>query len=473
LLNIHMTTTRELITGALRQIGVVQVNETPTAADMQISLEALQGLIDSWSSQRLYVYNLNPRYFKFIPGKKTYSVGPGGDWAIPRPMDILKMSVRYLPQGSDPAPAPPPPPPEPPVYSTYLAVAVFNGFTSNSQYGAMLPDFSNYASIGPGFNQSVQLAQISDNPVWVPETWAIQYNTFSGTELTQPTIKFSDGQLVPRELGQSVSAETLATGQPSLTQMTGWFPATADDRVFLRSNSYGPGGDPVVGGVNRTFEFVVVIGPSAFEGDLYRLSSTVDGSSPGTITAERMPLEDYELYGVTARGVTPEPEPEPEPDPAILLNQQGAVDIPMEQLAFDQYAAITVKNTTSQFPLKYYDDAGSPERTITVWPIPVQEHWAVCWFWEPIIDFEDLDQEFELPPGYFRALRASLAVELADEFGRAVPPDVQRIAVQARATIKRLNSQPPILRGSTAIASSKSSLFNYIVGDTVGGTGLL
>ena len=268
-----MTTTRELITGALRLIGVVQVNETPTAADMQISLDALQGLVDSWATERLYVYNLNPSYFPFVPGQKSYTIGPefdsageptGADWVIQRPMDILKISVRYLPEGSEPAPAP---------------------------------------------------------------------------------------------------------------------------------------------------------GPD--------------------------------------------------------LNQQGAIDIPMEQLTFEQYGAITIKNTTSQFPLKFYDDAGSPTRTLTFWPVPQVNHWAVCWLWEPIINFEDLDQVIDLPPGYFRALRASLARELADEFGRAVTPDIERIAVQAKATIKRLNSTPPILRGSAAIASNRASLFNYITGDTIGGTGLL
>lgn len=88
-----MATTRQLITGALRLINVVQANENPTADDMDISLQALQGLMDSWSTEKLAMFVLKQYYFPLTANQKDYTLGAGGDWDIARPMGIEKMSV--------------------------------------------------------------------------------------------------------------------------------------------------------------------------------------------------------------------------------------------------------------------------------------------------------------------------------------------------------------------------------------------
>ena len=90
-----MTTPRELITGALRLINVVQANEVPTAEDMDISFEALNAMIDSWSNEELSIFTMNPIQFQLTPGQKDYTLGVGGDWSTDRPMDIVSMYIRY------------------------------------------------------------------------------------------------------------------------------------------------------------------------------------------------------------------------------------------------------------------------------------------------------------------------------------------------------------------------------------------
>lgn len=91
-----MTTPRALITGALRLLNVVQANEVPTADDMDISFDALNGMIESWSTDRLSIFTINPYYFEFVPGQKEYTVGPGGDWNVERPMEIDSIYTRLL-----------------------------------------------------------------------------------------------------------------------------------------------------------------------------------------------------------------------------------------------------------------------------------------------------------------------------------------------------------------------------------------
>lgn len=83
---------RELITGALRLINVVQVNETPSAADMDISLSAFNGMLDSWSAERLGIFSISPYFFHTTGGKQTYTLGTGGDWDIERPMQIQQAT---------------------------------------------------------------------------------------------------------------------------------------------------------------------------------------------------------------------------------------------------------------------------------------------------------------------------------------------------------------------------------------------
>lgn len=89
-----MTTPRELINGALRLINVVQANESPTAEDTAVSAESLNAMIDSWSNEKLAIFTSNPYFYTLTPGKKDYTLGPGGDWDIERPMEVSMAYVR-------------------------------------------------------------------------------------------------------------------------------------------------------------------------------------------------------------------------------------------------------------------------------------------------------------------------------------------------------------------------------------------
>jgi hypothetical protein len=86
-------TLRDLITGSLRLINVIQANETPTQADMDIAVYALDSMTDSWSNNRLMIYSVTEYNFP-LTGKTTYTLGPGGDWNVERPMAIEQGYAR-------------------------------------------------------------------------------------------------------------------------------------------------------------------------------------------------------------------------------------------------------------------------------------------------------------------------------------------------------------------------------------------
>lgn len=101
-----MATVRKLIKGAMRLINIVQANEEPTADDMDIAVQALDGMVDSWSNDSLMIYTKNPFNFDTVGGKQSYTLGPGGEWNTERPMNIDQAYVHYQGAGSQPVDMP-------------------------------------------------------------------------------------------------------------------------------------------------------------------------------------------------------------------------------------------------------------------------------------------------------------------------------------------------------------------------------
>jgi hypothetical protein len=81
-----MTTAAELIDGSLRLIGQLAEEETPSAATAQDALRALNQMIDSWSIERLSVYNTQDQVFSWLPGLATRTLGPSGNFIGNRPV---------------------------------------------------------------------------------------------------------------------------------------------------------------------------------------------------------------------------------------------------------------------------------------------------------------------------------------------------------------------------------------------------
>ena len=142
------------------------------------------------------------------------------------------------------------------------------------------------------------------------------------------------------------------------------------------------------------------------------------------------------------------------------------LDIAMQPLTIEQYAGIAVKNTPSTFPFAYYDDCQYPLRTITLFPIPSGPADIVLYLREPLADLTNIDADVMYPPGYERAFRFNLAVELAPEFGKSCPAELIARANNSILEIERLNSVPMYLRGDGGMSrSGRNRYFNYITGN--------
>ncbi len=150
-----------------------------------------------------------------------------------------------------------------------------------------------------------------------------------------------------------------------------------------------------------------------------------------------------------------------------LATNSPVLEIPMMILTKDEFAAIIIKTLTSTFPLYMYPDGNFPLDNLNFWPIPdTSVNSVVLYSWKPLVDLATITTSIILPPGYQRALKYGLAVELADEYGKTLPETVIAKAIESKATIKRMNYVPHFLQVDKEIRA-KPAVWNWLTGEPI------
>ena len=83
-----MASAGEQINGALRLIGALAEGEVPSSETASDALFALNQMLDSWSTERLMIYNTIDQIFTWPAGEITQTLGPTGDFVGLRPVDL-------------------------------------------------------------------------------------------------------------------------------------------------------------------------------------------------------------------------------------------------------------------------------------------------------------------------------------------------------------------------------------------------
>ena len=81
-------TAGDQITRALRLLGVLAAEETPTASMAQDALVTFDQMVDSWNTERLSVYSTQDQVFLWPVGEIMQTLGPTGDLVGNRPILI-------------------------------------------------------------------------------------------------------------------------------------------------------------------------------------------------------------------------------------------------------------------------------------------------------------------------------------------------------------------------------------------------
>ncbi|MCU1301964.1 MAG: hypothetical protein JWQ87_2248 [Candidatus Sulfotelmatobacter sp.] len=149
----------------------------------------------------------------------------------------------------------------------------------------------------------------------------------------------------------------------------------------------------------------------------------------------------------------------------ILSNPQQPLEYPIPVYSTqDWQEKVPIKNVPGNLPLLIYDDGGFPLRTLTFWPVASDSTLFRLYSWQQLTQFNDLQQVASYPPGYMEALRYNLAIRLAPEFQKSVPPETAVLAMNAMAKIKTSNADDTQLRSDLSSSSTssrmRSELFN-------------
>lgn len=132
-----------------------------------------------------------------------------------------------------------------------------------------------------------------------------------------------------------------------------------------------------------------------------------------------------------------------------------SIDYGIEWVSAQQFHSISDKETSSSIPRYGYYEPSLPTGSVYLWPAPsgaVSLHLIVE---TQLSEFADIATEYDLAPGYRKALAYSLAEELAPG-RRQLDPQIARMASSARRAIKTVNASVPQL--NTRIDDSRESM---------------
>jgi hypothetical protein len=144
----------------------------------------------------------------------------------------------------------------------------------------------------------------------------------------------------------------------------------------------------------------------------------------------------------------------------------GGVDYPILPIDYDDYAVIKLKTLQNVYPEYFYLDKSSPVlANLYMYPVPSTASTINLYSRKPLTSFASLTDSVTLPPGYERALKYALAVELAPEYQVSAGQDVIALAIAAKASLKRTNKRPLTLQiDPGALSVSGKRRFNIYTG---------
>jgi hypothetical protein len=83
----------DIVRGAMSRLGLIDVDRTLTAAEMDFGIDTLNGILETWSLESLSVYSTGEVRFKSIGGKRKYLVGVGEYIDAERPSAIASAKI--------------------------------------------------------------------------------------------------------------------------------------------------------------------------------------------------------------------------------------------------------------------------------------------------------------------------------------------------------------------------------------------
>lgn len=128
-------------------------------------------------------------------------------------------------------------------------------------------------------------------------------------------------------------------------------------------------------------------------------------------------------------------------------NPANIITYPVKIITQQEYGEIADTNAKGAIPEKLYNDRGSPNSILYLWPVPraATATTLILYTLAQLTSLANLAATVELPDGYAEAISNALSIRLVSMFGMAISSDVavmcSQLAKQAEDTIAELNIQ--------------------------------
>ena len=83
-----MATALDMIKKSMRLLGVIGLGKTITAQEASDALSSLNSMLESWSLERLFVYQIYEEVVSWTSGQSSRTIGSGGNFNTTRPTRI-------------------------------------------------------------------------------------------------------------------------------------------------------------------------------------------------------------------------------------------------------------------------------------------------------------------------------------------------------------------------------------------------
>ena len=122
-----------------------------------------------------------------------------------------------------------------------------------------------------------------------------------------------------------------------------------------------------------------------------------------------------------------------------MFIRQGTTDYTIRPFSQENFNAIQDKDSVGIADYYYYDN-NHPVGTIYIWPRPDTSYTVTISSVKPLVEFADLDTDYNIPAVYNKWLKNQLAIEWAVNFEKEASMTVQREAIKAKKNIVKYNT---------------------------------
>jgi len=148
---------------------------------------------------------------------------------------------------------------------------------------------------------------------------------------------------------------------------------------------------------------------------------------------------------------------------AIVVNYGTNNEYKLRIVDASEYALINDKALSGD-PEMVYVDGNFPNMGMTFWPVPNRTQAVTIYSQKPLGEYSSINDTLTAPPGYERAFRYNLAVEIAPEYGKSASADVKSIAVSSKAAVRAQNGLNDMARMRVDDALLTPRQFNILTG---------